>query len=261
MMKKQSGQMNRRLWRQVSLGLLLTVAVTSPQAASAAERMEEFTLDQVVVTAQRRATTDLNTPAAVTVITAEELKETGAVNIFDALEHTVGVGSMSFGPSGTDYGMSASRINIRGFEQGTLVLVNGSPINLLNYNNSGGIPLAAVEKVEVIRGAAATLYGSEALTGVVNIITKKPDGKNRTTVGLTGGNYRQEWSLGTEFENGSLYVSRQYIGDVDRTSRANLTNKTSNVPIEPWGLQKGYRNSLYYTAQLNDRLNFNWSLS
>ncbi len=255
MMKQKSGKTNPRLWRQVSLGLLLAVAITAPQAASAAERVEEFTLDQVVVTAQRRETTDLNTPAAVTVITAEELKETGAVNVFDALEHTVGFSNFTFGPAGVDYGMSASRTNIRGLDKGTLVLVNGAPVNLLNYNNSGGVPLAAVERVEVIRGAAATLYGSEALTGVVNIITKKPGGDNRTTIGLTGGNYYKDWSIGTEFENGALYVQRQYIGDVSRTSRENIS------AAQYYGINDSYKNNFYYTMQLNDRLNFKWSHS
>ncbi|MDU4960799.1 MAG: TonB-dependent receptor [Sporomusaceae bacterium] len=256
---------HRQLWRQVSLGLLTAAFVSAPQAALAAENaVEEFTLDSIVVTAQRRETRDLNTPAAVTVITAEELKETGAVNVFDALDHTIGFSNTSFGPAGTDYGMSASRINIRGLEKGTLVLVNGAPVNLLNYNNVSGIPLAAVERVEVIRGAASTLYGAEALTGVVNIITKRPGTDNRTQVSLTGGNYSREWSVGTEFEKGSLYVQRQYIGDVSQTSRKNLTGKTgTNIdkPIRAWGLDKGYKNSFYYTTQLNERLDFNWSYS
>ncbi len=243
---------NRNFWKQVSLGLL-AAAICMPQAGYAADKAEEFTLDSMLVTAQRRETSDLNTAAAVTVITAEELKATGAISVFDALEHVTGVSGVSTGAGGAEFGMTASRINIRGFNQGTLVLVNGSPINLLNYNGTGGIPLAAVERVEVIKGAASTLYGAEALGGVINIITKKPGEDKKTTVSLTGGNYNKSWSVGTDFEKGSLYVQREYTGDITRTSRDNIS------AAQYYGLNKGYKNSLFYTMQLNDRLNFNWS--
>lgn len=258
---KKKGFAKSILWKKVCLGLLLANSVCLPvhNAWAATAETAKFTLDSVVVTAQRSETKELNTPATVTVITAEELQETGAVNIFDALEHTIGFNSMSYGPAGTDYGMSPSRTMIRGLDKGTLVLVNGAPINLLNYNGSGGIPLEAVEKIEIIKGAGSTLYGSEALAGVVNIITKKPSGKERNTVSVAGGNYNKSWSVSSEFDNSALYMKREYIGAVDRTSRDHITAKKDNAPVQPYGLYKGFRDSVYYTVQLNDELNFNWS--
>jgi len=244
------------------IGMLVANFMLFPDGiAFAADKgeAENFTLDPVVVTAQRRETRDLNTPATITVITAEELKETGAINVFDALEHTIGFNSMSYGPTGTDYGMSPSRTMIRGLDKGTLVLVNGAPINLLNYNGSGGIPLEAVERIEIIKGAGSTLYGSEALAGVVNIITKKPGSSQQTTVGVSGGNYSKNWSVSSEFDNSAIYLKREYIGAIDRTSRKNITNKTTNAAIQPYGLDSGTKDSLYYTTQLSNDLNFNWS--
>jgi len=250
------------LWKKVCLGLLLANSVYFPASsvwAATTDDTDKFTLDSVVVTAQRSETRDLDTPASVTVITAQELKETGAVNVFDALEHTIGFNSMSFGPTGTDYGMSSSRTMVRGLDKGTLVLVNGAPINLLNYNGSGGIPLEAIEKIEIIRGAGSTLYGSEALAGVVNIITKKPGSKQQSTVGISGGNYNKNWSVSSELGNSAIYLKREYIAAVDRTSRDNITNKSTNAAIQPYGLYKGTKDSFYYTTQLNDDLTFNWS--
>ncbi|WP_188400107.1 TonB-dependent siderophore receptor [Sporomusa sp. GT1] len=250
------------IWKKMCLGLLVAnyLCFSGGGALAAAKgEVETFSLDSVVVTAQRSETRDLNTPAAVTVITAAELKETGAISVFDALEHTIGFNSISFGPAGTDYGMSSGRTIIRGLERGALILVNGSPINLLNYNGSNGIPLEAVEKVEVIRGAGSTLYGSEALAGVVNIITKKPGSSQQNTIGITGGNYNQNWSVSSEFGNSAIYLKREYIAAVGKTSRDNLTSKKDNTLVQPYGLDKGTKDSFYFTTQLSDELNFNWS--
>lgn len=117
----------------------------------------------------------------------------------------------------------------------------------------------AVEKVEVIRGAGSTLYGSEALAGVVNIITKKPGSSQQNSIGITGGNYNQNWSVSSEFGNSAIYLKREYIAAVDRTSRDNLTAKKDDKPVQPYGLDKGTKDSFYFTTQLSDELNFNWS--
>lgn len=224
----------------------------------AEEPSQAFTLDPMVVTAQRSETRDLDTPAATTVITAKVLKDTGAVNVFDALEHTIGFNSMSYGPAGREYGMSAGRTIVRGLDKGTLVLVNGAPLNLLNYNGSSGIPLEAVEKVEVIRGANAVLYGSEALAGVINIITKNPEGVHGSKIAGSIGNYNSEWSANTDFGVGAIYVKRQYVDSVNRTSRDNLYDK-SNAAVRPYGLDKGSNNSFYLMSKVGKDLVFNWS--
>ena len=144
MLKKSSTK------RALITAFLTSNVIWGGTIAYAEEPSQAFTLDPMVVTAQRSETRDLDTPAATTVITAKVLKDTGAVNVFDALEHTIGFNSMSYGPAGREYGMSAGRTIVRGLDKGTLVLVNGAPLNLLNYNGSSGIPLEAVEKVEVM---------------------------------------------------------------------------------------------------------------
>lgn len=239
--------------------LMLMGGILCTSNTTFAEELEEFSLDTVIVTAQRMEKSDIDTPAATTVITAADLKKSGYANVFDALEHTVGFNSMSYGPTGADIGLSSTRTIVRGLDKGTLVLVNGSPINLLNYNGSNGIPVEAVEKIEVVRGASSVLYGAEALAGVVNIITKKAKGTNETTVGGGIGNYNSKWYVNSQFDKSALYVKRDYIGDVDRTSRDNLTNASTNKAVQPYGLNKGKQDSVYFTTEINDRLSFNWS--
>ena len=248
----------RTLTKGMLMAALICGCVQWGGTAVHAAELQEFTLDPMVVTAQRMETRDLDTPASTTVITAAQLEDTGAVNVFDALEHTLGFNSMSYGPAGCEYGMSSGRTIIRGLDKGTLVLVNGSPINLLTYNGSSGIPLEAVEKVEVIRGSNAVLYGSEALAGVVNIITKKPNGEYKSKLGGSVGNYNSEWHASTEFGVGALYVKRQYIDEVDRTSRNGAYDK-KDAPVKPYGLDKGNSNSFYLTSKVGKDLTFNWS--
>lgn len=220
-----------------------------------------YEMDPVVVTAQRREVKELDVPASTALITSKELRDTGAVSVFDALSRVTGFNSMSWGGGATpDYGMSTSRATIRGFDKGTLVLVNGAPVNLLNYNTAAGIPVDAVEKVEIVKGASSVLYGSEALSGVVNIITKKPGGKTGGTIGTSYGNYLSSWNAGFNAEKVSVYYQRQFIDGISLTSRRGLSSKSgTHSVISPYGLDKGKNDSLFMTAQLTDHLNLNWS--
>ena len=132
-------------------------------ASVSAEMMPVYMLNPIVITAERQEKTDLETPSTTEIITEKDIKEKGYTSVFDALEHTVGITAFSYGPGGKDGGGHVSRVMIRGMDKGTLVLVNGAPINVNNYASTSGIPIEAVEKIEVIKGASSTLYGAEAL--------------------------------------------------------------------------------------------------
>ena len=114
------------------------------------------------VTANRTALLDLDTPVAMNVITPEELKNTGATTAFDAVATVPGVTINSYGAGGADFGGMDSRTNIRGLDRGALVLVNGVPMNLNGKGGLGSIPTSAIKRIEVVKGAASTLYGAEA---------------------------------------------------------------------------------------------------
>lgn len=89
------------------------------------------------------------------------------------MERQVGFTNNAYGPGGREFGGSSTRTVLRGLDKGTLVMVNGAPINMMNYNSMEGIPVEAVEKIEIVRGAQSVLYGAEATGGVVNIINQE----------------------------------------------------------------------------------------
>ena len=159
------------------------------------DALSAFTLDPMVVTSQRTETKDLDTPATVTVVTEQKIREAGYKNVFDAIESQVGVTSTGYGDAGQNFGFSSGRTIIRGFDRGTLVLVDGIPMNLKNYNVVNSVPIDMVKQIEIVKGAAGTLYGAEALGGVVNVITKRPEGKSQFKIRGTVGNYYKDYGL------------------------------------------------------------------
>lgn len=221
----------------------------------------EFTLDPLLVTAQRIETRNLETPASVSVITEKDLKNTGARTVFDALAFTPGITNFSYGPGGQDYGAMDSRVVVRGFDRGALVLVNGAPINLINKNSLDSIPLETVERIEVVKGANSTLYGAEAFGGVINIITQK-GAPEQTVIGVAGGNqgYRKHSAAYTS-DTFSLFYSKQDFGAVDRASpnRATLPGEAVKNYYQNRG--ESDKENISLSANLTDKMNVSYMRS
>lgn len=210
-----------------------------------------YELNPVVVTGERTEKKDLEIPAAVQVITAKEIKEQGYTSVADALGHTVDVGAYSYTSDGDDLGGSQSRFYIRGFDKGTSVLVNGAPINIMNYSSTSGVPIDAVEKIEVIKGPSSVLYGAEAMGGVVNIITKK-GGEDKTTAKVTYGNYTNGYQVSTSGE--------KYFISFNRDNFDRFNNPSTIFPKSKYGWEndKGHRTNLFTSINLTDKLTFDW---
>lgn len=136
---------------------------------SAADAAEIYTLDPVIVTAERTDTKELKTPAAVEIITDKQISETGAANMQEALKFSTGIITSSQGPRGLSQGTMTAKAVIRGVEKGTLVLVNGVPMNQSGMYSLQDIASDSVEKVEIVRGGGAVLYGSEASGGLMKV--------------------------------------------------------------------------------------------
>lgn len=122
--------MKRQTKWMISSTLAMVLAGGVCSGAYAANEGNVYSLNPVVVTATRTEKTDLDTPASTDIITEKDIKETGAKTVFDALSFTTGITNFSYGPGGMDYGAMDSRVNIRGYDRGALILVNGAPINL-----------------------------------------------------------------------------------------------------------------------------------
>jgi len=136
--------------------------------------------ERVVVTASRYGQSPLDSPSAVTILTAEDIRLSGAATIPDLLRRVVGVEAMQLASGHTD-------LSIRGFNRElgnkVLVLVDGRStyLDFIGTTIWGTVPLALeeIERIEVIRGPGSAVYGANAVTGVINIITRTPgEGKN-----------------------------------------------------------------------------------
>ena len=242
---------------KVTKSLLMTAMITGSvlwggTAAFAEESVGEFELDPIVVTAQRTETRDLDTPAAVSVITAKDIENSGAKTAYEIIERQVGFTNNAYGPGGREFGGSSSRTVLRGLDKGTLVMVNGAPINMLNYNSMEGIPAAAIEKIEIVRGSQSVLYGPEAFGGVVNIITKK-GGKSRTTISGGVGNYDKKWTVSSSGEKYNVYLSKDYYGDVDQT------NKVFSKSTRLWAYRNSSKDNAFVNISPTDKLSFQFS--
>ena len=223
-------------WKFASAGVVLVFFVTVLNPVFASEDVVE--LEEVVVTAMRYETGEMETPAFTTVITAEELAETGGRNLVEALRTVSGLGYVSYGPMGTSHGGMSSELPIRGIRSGELILINGVPIN----NPSGGsydlncVPLDAIERVEIVKGAASALYGSSAMTGVINIITKKQEEVERQ-ISLEGGTEsytRNSFSMGNNKIFGS--VSYMHLGGQEEISRSYGKQYYDTESLDEYGI-------------------------
>ncbi len=160
--------------RFLFIAVSLTLLVLFPFSLLAQEK--EITLEEVVVTATRDVQEIRKVPANVTVITREEIEKSNARTTVDLLREEVGVVVRDWFGTG-----KSAQVDIRGFGEtapvNTLVLVDGRRVNEIDLSGADWvqIPIDQVERIEILRGPGTVLYGDNAVGGVVNIITKKPD--------------------------------------------------------------------------------------
>lgn len=218
---------------------------TGAACASGVSAAEVYELNPVLVTAQRSVTKDMETPAAIEVLHADDLQKTGATSVQEALKFSTGIITHGQGPRNISQGTMTSKAVIRGVEKGTLVLVDGVPINQGGRYNLEDIPVESIDRVEVVRGGGAVLYGSEANGGVINIITK---GKRANMVKAGFGNYGIQ-NYAASFQAGKLGFTAVYdhTGKIDHIS----------APTETTSKRSGAPRGLYYNIKRGEHANFN----
>ena len=193
---------------------LLAGAISS-LASSGVLAQETPRLDDVVVTASGFEQQISSAPASISVISREELERGHYQNVTDALRDVPGV--IVTGGGAGDRG---NDISIRGMpSQYTLILVDGRPQNSRESrpNGSAGFeqdwlpPLQAIERIEVVRGPMSTLYGSDAIGGVINVITRKVADEWHGNVQLD--TVLQENSNSGDSRQANFYLSGPLVGD------------------------------------------------
>lgn len=207
--------MTKRIIRSaLSLSILSAIAsFTYANEEKISPVSEPVKLETIVVTAAGYAQDVSKAPASMTVITSEELAARQYNDITDVLRNTPGVVVSGAG--------SAQTVSIRGMGSGyTLFLVNGKRQYSKDVNPNGDDsgfeknilpPMASIERIEVIRGPASTLYGSDAMGGVINIITKKVSDEWSGTVEL--GTVLQDQGNSGDIKNGSVYLAGPLIAN------------------------------------------------
>lgn len=168
----------------VALSFTFASYVSAQQATPKPEEAETTKkLDSVKVVGSRIKRSEVEGPSPVTVITSEQMELEGFNTVFDALEtlsQNTGFAQNDFNANG-GFTPNASVINLRGMGPGrTLLLINGRRANdypfpyngRSNFQNFNNIPAAAVQRVEILAGGASSIYGSDAVAGVVNVVLK-----------------------------------------------------------------------------------------
>jgi len=147
--------------------------------------------DEIVVTATRFPELRLDAPIGMTVITAKQISESAVRSLPQLLSQEAGIVTRD------NTGGPDSQIDMRGFgitgDQNTLVLLNGQRLNEIELTTIGwtAIPLDSIERIEILRGSGAVLYGGGATGGTINIITKTPQaGTVAANVAGSTGTYR-----------------------------------------------------------------------
>ena len=160
----------------VMVSLLAGTTVVWGGTAFAAEDLQEFALEDMVVTATRTESKMVDVPVNTTVISAEKIADRHYLDVADVLKDVPGATVMD-----TGVGAYEKKVVLNGDER-VLVLVDGKRVNIdmgtmsrASYDLNQMPDVSLIERIEVVKGHGGALYGSDAVGGVVNIITKKVD--------------------------------------------------------------------------------------
>jgi vitamin B12 transporter len=222
------------------IGLLAALClIPLPHHAMASPNLEKpnsvTTMPEVVVTATRSPENVDNIPAKVEVITRQDIEETAGDTLTEQLKKNASIGVIEYPGALAGIGIRGFRPEYSGITKHSLVLINGRPAGATNLAT---ILSDNIDHIEVLKGPASSLYGGEAMGGVVNLITKKNTGK------LTGSAEAGFGSFATNYQKAAIgggladkidfdFSAKRYeqaddfrMGDGD--TRAHTSYKTRN---------------------------------
>jgi iron complex outermembrane receptor protein len=247
-------QKSNELAKAVRLALALSAgagAAFATQPVHAQDEAKAEKLETIEVVGSRIKRTDVETSQPVFVLERQDLQRTGLTSIGDILQH-IATNGATLNTTFNNGGTGETRINLRDLgSQRTLVLVNGRRwVTGASLAGVGGsvdlntIPVSIVERVEVLKDGASSIYGSDAIAGVVNITTRQTyDGAEAS--GYLGENEEgdgriesYDFTIGANSEKANVVVNLSYVkqepifaGDreISATPTANIPGNNSNV--------------------------------
>ena len=183
------------------------------ESESTQDAVSEHSLDETVVTATRTPVQELKANANITVITGKDIEKRHYTDLTQALRDVPGVTVNQYAPAGYN---NSTKFYINGSED-VVVLIDG-----VKQNYAGGFAasltsamkdLSGIDRIEVLRGSASTLYGSDAKGGVINIITKKAKNAKATVEAAYGSFGKQLYSVAYEGSENGLDWRLKYQKD------------------------------------------------
>ncbi|HUV99187.1 MAG TPA: TonB-dependent receptor [Gallionella sp.] len=200
----------------------------------------ETPMQLLIVTPTRFPDVTGSTPVDVTVISADEIEKSAARTLPALLSEYAGIQVRS------DDGTTDMAIDMRGFgmtgNQNTLVLLDGQPLNDIQLTSIrwSSIPLASIQRIEIMNGSGAVLYGGGATGGTINIITKHPGKEMRGSAGVGLGSYgTKEWQL-------ALSGSGKRVGMRVTASGLDSSNYRANNDISQKNMEADVRTNAGY---------------
>lgn len=250
--------MNKKFFSGI---IALFFAGTCLYAQDSAE--QSYDLDEVVVTATRMGLPLKSVPQKVEIIDSKKIATVQADNAADLLKRTVNLDIIQ-------YPGASSAVGMRGFSPSahnrnyTLVLIDGKPAGTTNLTS---IPTDFIERIEVVKGPYSVLYGSDAMGGVINIITRSPGNTRTGNISLSAGNFGQTnfngYASGGVSDNVSLALgfSRKAQDKDYRIGKKNLlsVSETEELILDKKSYGDIMTNSQYQINQFMGKLNIGFN--
>jgi len=260
----------------LALVICTTLSLSNTTLAQNNNASEEIKVEKITVTGSRIKGVDLEGTQPLVIIDADAIRNSGASSVSELMQQVSqtrgGEGSFSTSESGatstsTPAGQAAASLRGLG-PSSTLTLINGRRVaassfasGTQNFVDINSIPLAAIERIEVLATGASAIYGADAVAGVINYILKKDyqGAEFNTSYGNSSassdeGKYNLNLVVGTEFAGGNLtvfadYFNREALSAQDRsfTKDPALVNSYSYLP-------KHTPNIYYYSARSGDEI-------
>ena len=195
----------------------------APEPTAADFDEMSFELAPIVVTASRMEESILKAKADMSVVGREEIEQMHMENVEEVLRTVPGVQFLDYGSNGLNANVSGIRIN---GSKDVIIMVDGVRINDFKGAGDSGYMFASlmnnmdnIERVEVMRGSAATMYGSGAKGGVINIITRRPVGA-KTVIDISKGNFGKEgYKFNTQAAKGKVSYNIYHDRTISGTTK------------------------------------------
>jgi len=229
---------------------------------------EVETLPEIVVTATRVEESPQDVTQDITVITKDDIEKKGVEFITDALESYTDIGIVQNG----GVGKNATLFLRGGSPNQTVMMIDGVKVKSPTTGSLdlAGIIIDDIERIEVIKGPQSTLYGSEAMAGVINIITKKGRGKPKLTVSAEGGSFstykttasisgaKDVWDYrvtASYFDTGGISAAKGGT-EADGYTNKSISTKIGLMPSDKLGVELNLR----YFEDISELDSYSWGV-